>query len=127
MADNIDALLAEIHTISQQLDKEGLTARQRQNLVRRKDDLQVKARAISLAGRHPLAVANQIESLEARRSHIDDQFIKPGYSEKRGVKNIQDPGAYSHNINRMLQEKYQTELDEIERQLALLRAPLADD
>jgi hypothetical protein len=121
MADSIDALLAEIHSIAAELGSEALTARQRTELANRKESLQAEARTLALAGRHPTAVANQIESLEARREHINAQFIKPGYSEKRGGKNIQDPGAYSHNINRLLRDKYQVELDEIEEQLALLR------
>jgi hypothetical protein len=121
MADSIDALLAEIHSITTALESDDLTDRQRTELLDRKEVLQTQARGLALAGRHPTAVANQIESLEARRDHINSQFIKPGYSEKRGGKNIQDPGAYSHNINRLLRDKYQTELDEIEEQLALLR------
>jgi hypothetical protein len=121
MADSIDELLTEIHTITQRLGNEDLTTRQRQDLIARKEALQDEARDISLTGRHPTSVANQIESLEARRAFINSQYIKPGYTEKRGGKSIQDPGAYSHNINKLLQDKYQPELDEIEEQLALLR------
>lgn len=122
MADSIDDLLAEIQSISRELESDDLTTKQRQRLIDRKDGLQAEARRIALEGRHPVSVDNQIESLERRRAHINDQFIKPGYSEKRGGKNIQDPGAYSHNINKMLLDKYQEELDEIERQLSLLRS-----
>lgn len=121
MAEDIDELLTEIHSITQQLGDEGLSAGERRHLTHRKEALQKTARDLSLSGRHPIAVANQIESLERRKAFIEAQFIKPGYAEKRGGKNIQDPGAYSRNINLVLGEKYRTELDEIERQLRLLK------
>ena len=122
MADSIDDLLAEVRDLTRRLESDELTTRQRQSLTHQKDKLQAKAKSIATAGRHPVSVENQIESLERRRSEINEQFIKPGYSEKRGGKNIQDPGAYSHNINKVLGEKYKTELDDIERQLSTLRS-----
>jgi len=123
MTDVTGDLLAEITRLARELQDPDLTAKERQRLETRKADAQERARQLSLAGRHPRSVEAQLETLAARRAEIMDEFIKPGYSEKRGGKLIQDPGAYSHNINKLLQEKAKQELDEIDAQLALLKRP----
>jgi hypothetical protein len=66
-------------------------------------------------------VTRQIEALETRRSEIESFFIKKGYSERSTTKKIQDPGAYSHNINALLRTEYASELRTIENQLERLR------
>ena len=48
-------------------------------------------------------------------------FIKKGYSERSTTRKIQDPGAYSHNINALLHSEYDAELEQISRQLERLR------
>lgn len=125
MNDNIDDLLAEIRTLAHQLEDGSLTAKDRARLERRRDELRDRARDLSLSGRHPQSVELQIESLEKRKAEIEALFIKKGWSEKRLGRTIQDPSAYSHNINKQLTEKYGPELADIDEQLELLRS--ADD
>jgi D-alanyl-D-alanine carboxypeptidase len=126
MANTIDELLAEIRSLSARHDSDDLTAKERDRLLSQKTEIQSQARAISASGRHPDSVKRQVETLQARRRAINDLFIKPGYAEKRGGKNIQDPAAYSHNINATLRDKYQIELDDIDTQLAALRPLIAE-
>ena len=126
MANTIDELLADIRSLTRRLESADLTAKERDRLRTDKAELQSRARSISASGRHPDSVKRQIETLQARRRAINDLFIKPGYAEKRGGKNIQDPAAYSHTINATLREKYQVELDDIDRQLAALQSQNPD-
>lgn len=48
-------------------------------------------------------------------------FIKKGYSERSTTRKIQDPGAYSRNINALLHSEYDAELEQISQQLERLR------
>lgn len=126
MNETIDDLLAEIRTVSNALDDETLTAKQRNRLEHQRDNLRRRAQELSLAGRHPQSVELQIESLERRRKEIESLFIKKGWSEKRLGRTIQDPSAYSHTINQQLAAKYGPELADIEEQLGALRGDRGD-
>jgi hypothetical protein len=59
--------------------------------------------------------------LEARLEEIDALFITKGYSEKHLAKGFSDPGAYSANINRMLNSEHKAEVADIEQRLTDLR------
>ena len=121
MADTTDDLFARIRLLAEQLDGLSQTDPNRRRLEADRDQLRKRAALLASAGRHPQSVRRQIEALEARRSEIEGQFIKRGYSERSTTRKIQDPGAYSHNINKLLHEEYDAELSSIETQLEQLR------
>lgn len=119
---DIDAILASILEVSRKLDGLGETDPRRVELERERDALRREAEAISDTLRHPDSVAAEIDMLERRRDEISQMAIGKGYSEKRLNTTIQDPGAYSLDINRRLQENHEEELAAIETRLAHLRA-----
>jgi hypothetical protein len=121
MADDIDDLFAQIQSLAAQLDRLSPTDPNRSRLETDRDQLRRRAVAVADAGRHPQSVARQIDALEARRTEIESFFIKKGYSERSTTKKIQDPGAYSHNINALLRAEYASELTTIRNQLERLK------
>lgn len=120
MSERIDELLAELRAINKRLEDQTATEAERSKLAERKETIRAQAKNLSLVGRHPASVELQIESLERRKAEIESLFIKKGWSEKRLGRTIQDPSAYSHNINKQLEEKYASELADIDEQLAIL-------
>jgi small-conductance mechanosensitive channel len=122
MPDDIDDLFTRIRTLAEQLERLPPSDPNRARLEADRDHLRRQAAELADAGRHPESVARQIEALEARRSEIEGLFIKKGYSERSTTKKIQDPGAYSHNINALLRDEYGPELESIQQQLDRLSA-----
>jgi hypothetical protein len=128
MPDDIDDLFTQIQSLAEQLEHIPPKDPNRSRLEAERDQLRRRAIAVADAGRHPQSVARQIEALETRRSEIESFFIKKGYSERSTTKKIQDPGAYSHNINALLRAEYASELTTIKNQLERLRnIDLADE
>jgi DNA repair ATPase RecN len=121
MPDDIDDLFARIRMLAEHLDRLPPSDPNRARLEADRDHLRRQASDLADAGRHPESVARQIDALEARRSEIEKLFIKKGYSERSTTKKIQDPGAYSHNINTLLRDEYGPELKSIQQQLERLR------
>ncbi len=122
MTDNVDDILAQVRSLTEQLDRLGPTDRNRNRLETDREQLRQRAARLADAGRHPRSVALQIEALEARLTVMESESIKKGFSERSTTKKIQDPGAYSHNINSMLREKHAKEHATILQQLKRLRA-----
>jgi hypothetical protein len=121
MPDDIDDLFVQIQSLAEQLDQLPPADPNRSRLEADREQLRKRAVALADAGRHPESVTRQIEALETRRTEIESFFIKKGYSERSTTKKIQDPGAYSHNINALLRAEYASELRTIENQLERLR------
>jgi hypothetical protein len=121
MADNVDDLFTQIRSLAEQLDRLTPSDPNRSRLEAERDQLRRRAATVADSGRHPQALERQIEALEARQSEIEALFIKKGYSERSTTKKIQDPGAYSHNINMLLHKEYDPELASIAEQLKRLR------
>jgi hypothetical protein len=118
----IDELLTTISALSDRIDALGGDDPDRLDLEQRRDELRLRARALADAGRHPASIAAEIEMLENRLLEIDQLFITKGYSEKHLHHTIQDPGAYSHTINRLLEAEHQNEITEIRERLDHLRS-----
>ena len=127
MLDPIDELLAEILSISSRLTGLEPDSAEAIQLEGRREELRDLAKRTADAGRHPDSIATQIESLEQRLARIKGMLITQGYSERRQGKVIQDPGAYSHNINKAIEADHATEVEAINDQLARLRAIGATD
>ncbi len=121
MPDDIDDLFTQIQSLAEQLDRLPPADPNRSRLEADRDQLRKRAVALADSGRHPQSVTRQIEALETRQSEIESFFIKKGYSERSTTKKIQDPGAYSHNINALLRAEYASELRTIKNQLERLR------
>jgi hypothetical protein len=121
VTDRIDELLGELRAINTRIEDPSATDAERSKLKARKKVIRAQAKKLSLVGRHPASIDLQIASLERRRQEIEALFIKKGWSEKRLGRTIQDPSAYSHNINKELADKYGTELAHIDEQLSVLR------
>lgn len=122
MSDPIDELLAEIVSISAEISRLGPESADAARLTERKQELRSQAQEIADAGRHPDSVSNQIASLEQRLAEINGLLITEGFSERRQGKTIQDPGAYSHNINKAIEADHSAEVESINAQLVRLRA-----
>jgi hypothetical protein len=118
----IDELLSQIRAISDSLGMIGEDDPSRADLIARRDRLRLEARALGTTMRHPRSVEAQISMLEDRLDEIRGMFVTKGYAEKHLTKGFADPGAYSATINRMLDEEYAAEIEEIHEQLAERRA-----
>lgn len=121
MADIVDDIFAQIRSLAEQLDRLPPTDPNRARLEADRDQLRQRASVLADSGRHPSSVERQIEALESRQAEIEQMFIKQGYSERSTTKKIQDPSAYSRNINRLLHDEYGAELSSIKEQLDRLR------
>lgn len=122
MPETIDELLAEIRNLSDRIEALEPESPERRKLEASRDGLRTIARDVADATRHPAAIATQIEALEARLREIESLLIKQGFTERRVGKTIQDPGAYSHNINKAIAADHAEEVRSINEQLARLRA-----
>jgi hypothetical protein len=120
--ETIDELLAEIRALSAEIDSLDPDDPKHRKLDARREELRAAARHAADATRHPKAVATQIEALEARLVEIESLLIKQGFTERRVGKAIQDPSAYSHNINKAIAADHADEVRSINEQLARLRA-----
>ncbi|HSJ71704.1 MAG TPA: hypothetical protein VLA29_08685 [Acidimicrobiia bacterium] len=124
MTSSIDDLLEEITRISNQIDDLPPGSRAFEQLIAERAKLRLRARDMADALRHPESVRTEIEMLEGRRSEIAGMAITKGFSEKRLGRTIQDPGAYSHDINRRIEAEHAAEVDEINERLEHLRSLL---
>jgi hypothetical protein len=122
VASEIDELLTTISALSDRIEALGVDDPERADLEGRRDDLRLRARSLADARRHPASIAAEIEMLENRLLEIDQLFITKGYSEKHLHHTIQDPGAYSHTINRLLKAEHEEEITEIRQRLDHLRS-----
>ncbi|MFO7699051.1 MAG: hypothetical protein R6W79_00395 [Acidimicrobiia bacterium] len=124
MTSQIDDLLEEITRISAQIDDLPPGSQRAESLIAERTKLRLRARDMADALRHPQSVRTEIEMLEERRSEIAGMGITKGFSEKRLGRTIQDPGAYSHDINRRIEAEHAAEVDEISERLTHLRSLL---
>ncbi|NHZ71358.1 MAG: hypothetical protein GWP18_06915 [Proteobacteria bacterium] len=120
MPDSIDDLYARILRISSDLHSLPDDHPNRTKLVMERDALRIEAATIAASGRHPVSVEREIESIKKRLEEIDRLQITEGYSERRGGKNLQDPGAYSATINRLLSEQHASEIAHLTERLTYL-------
>ena len=127
--ETIDELLADIKAVSARIDALDADDPKRERLEAQRSALRETAQHIADATRHPDAIVRHIEALETRLREIERLIIKQGYMEKTVGPRIQDPGAYSHNINKAIAEDHADEVRAINDQLTRLRAvaPQADD
>lgn len=128
MADSIDEILHSVQMLSASIDELAEDDPRRSKLIAERETLRTRAATIADGHRHPVSVENEVSMLEDRLAEITAMSIKQGYSEKHLKHTIQDPGAYSHNINKMLTDEHAHEVAEITARLAHLRSlPRSDE
>lgn len=126
MQSPIDELLAQVTSLTAAISDLPEGDRQRRRLEHERQKLRDEAAALSRSGRHPVSVKHEIESILARLREIDRMRITQGYHERRSGKNIQDPGAYSVTINRLLDEQHADEVATLTQRLEQLRSSFPD-
>ena len=117
----IDEIYSTIVSLSEQIADLSTDDPERTRLELERDRVRSQAAHISTAGRHPRSIELEIEAIELRLEQIEAQLITEGYMERRAGKNIQDPGAYSVTINRLLSEHHADEVKSLTEQLERLR------
>jgi len=101
----IDQALAEIMTLSAKIEALDPGDPKREALEQQRDDLRADARRADDTSRSLPVLLNELGALQRRLEQIDSRPIHEGWSEKardRGVRWLNDPGAYSNKINEML-------------------------
>ncbi len=126
MPSPIDNLFTRISSLSSRISTLDERDPVRVQLERDRERLRREAKRIADSGRHPESVRLEIQAAEERLAEIERMKITEGYQEKRGGKNIQDPGAYSATINRLLSEHHAEEVAHLEERLTHLRSLLDD-
>lgn len=127
MSETIDELYTQIVSTSRDIDRLPTDHPDRKRLQAERDRLRAAAAAIASAGRHPLSIEREIESLKDRLQEIESMQITEGYQERRGGKNLQDPSAYSSTINRLLEEHHLDEVSYLTDRIAYLTSEYSDD
>ena len=129
MSPSISDLYSNILSLSEQIDSLSPNDAGRKKLEDERDRMRSVAATIAAAGRHPKSVENEIETIERRLEQIDALLITEGYTEKRSGRNLQDPGAYSSTINRLLTDQHADEVASLTERLKRLRSssPADDD
>lgn len=122
MQSPIDDLFSEITRLSAAIADLLEDDPERRHLELERQALRDEAEALAVIGRHPVSVEREIEAIESRLQEIRAKSITQGYQERRSGKNIQDPSAYSANINRMLDEHHAHEVGKLTARLERLRA-----
>lgn len=122
MADSVDDILHSVRRLSASIDDLAEDDPRRSKLIAERETLRTLAANIADGHRHPESVENEVSMLEDRLAEIAAMSITEGYSEKHLKHTIQDPGAYSHNINKMLTDEHTHEVAEITARLAHLRS-----
>ena len=120
----IDELLAEITDISRRLDDDPSPA-DRKRLEQRRTHLRTLARRADDAARSDAVLLNELGTLQRRRNQIDERPIAKGWTEKADIRWFNDPGAYSSQINRMIDGQDEDERASIVARISEIEAVLA--
>lgn len=122
MRSEADEIYEQANAITEALADPSLDETERLTLERERENLRSQARDIASATRHPRSIETEIAMIEERLATIEGMRISKGYSEKHLARTIQDPGAYRHTINRLLDEEHEAEVRSLEERLTRLRA-----
>lgn len=123
----INELFERVAAIANRLSQLSADDPRRTALETEREALRNRVDRLSMTGRHPTSVEREIAAIEARLDEISAMTITEGYQERRGGRNLQDPSAYSANINKLLTAQHAEEVDELTRRLDRLRGGSGDD
>ncbi len=124
---SVDEALAEITQIIDRLNAMGANAPGRARLVARRDELRRAARDAAVASRSDDALRYERDQARRRLDELDETLIKPSWAERQPSKWVNDPGAYAHRINEMLEAQTEAEREELLRRIAEIDAQLGND
>ena len=122
--DSIDDLLAELVDVSDRLAGDDLTTGERTRLENRRTVLRDVARRADDASRARPVLENELGTLRRRLAEIDDRPIGKGWSEKTNTRWLNDPGAYSSQINRMISDQDRDERARIVERIGEIESAL---
>jgi len=125
--DSIDDLLAELVDVSDRLAGDDLTTGERTRLENRRTVLRDVARRADDASRTRPVLKNELGALRRRLAEIDDRPIGKGWSEKTNTRWLNDPGAYSSQINRMISDQDRDERARIVERIVEIESALTGD
>jgi len=126
MSETIDELYERMLRVTTDIDRLPRDHPNRKRLENERDEMRASAAEIYAAGRNPVSVEREIESLQRRLHEIESMQITEGYQERRGGKNLQDPGAYSSAINRLLEQQHEQEVTTLSDRIAYLKQESPD-
>jgi hypothetical protein len=124
--DSIDDLLAELVHLSERLGEDDLTPGERVHLEERRSYLRNLARRVDDTSRSRAVLENELGSLRRRLAEIDDRPIGKGWTEKTNTRWLNDPGAYSSQINRIIDDQDRDERAEVVERIGEIEAALGD-
>jgi len=122
--DSIDDLLAELVDLSGRLGGDDLTPAERSRLEDRRSRLRELARRVDDASRSRAVLENELGTLRRRLAEIDDRPIGKGWTEKTNTRWLNDPGAYSSQINRMIDDQDRDERTRIVERIGEIESAL---
>ena len=123
---SVDEALAEIVSLSGQIDALAPDDRRRATLEHQRDQLRAAAREAADASRSNAGLRHELESLRRRLSSIDERPIGKGWAEKGNYGWVNDPSAYSTEINRAIEGQDAEERALIVTRIAELEAALGE-
>ena len=123
----VDQALSEIITLSERIGELEPGVPKRIALEREREGLRTDVRTAYDASRSESVLLNELGALQRRLAQIDERPIDSGWAEKaryRGVRWINDPGAYSNQINAMINAQDADERETIVTRIAEIKAVL---
>ncbi len=121
----IDELLTEIVKLTAGIEAADPGSTERERLEERRDSLRTLARTARDNARSDADLENELGTLLRRLAHIDDRPIDKGWTEKTNYRWFNDPGAYSSQINRKINEQDEDERADIVKRIAEIEAVLS--
>jgi hypothetical protein len=121
VASEIDALLAEIRALSDEIAQAD-DGPERDALEDQRDQLRADARLLADASRREDNLEAELAAVEQQLAAIEDVAIKPAWQER--FKIINDPSAYRRRINESLDANEARRREELEQRRSELLAAL---
>ena len=112
MASPIDALLARIRALSDQIALLG-EGMERSELEERRDQLRAEARLLADSSRLESNLEAELAAVEEQLATLEDAAIKPAWQER--FRFINDPSAYRRRINESLDANEAANREDLER------------
>jgi len=121
----LDELLAEIMGITARIEDASTRADEREQLEDRREELRRAARRAGDRARSEAGLRNELGTLTNRLTEIRERPIGKGWTEKTSYRWFNDPGAYSSQINRLIEDQDEDESEAISARIADIKAVLA--
>lgn len=121
----VDDLLAEIIEITARINETEPGTEQREHLEARREALRSAARLAGDRARPDAGLLNELGTLNRRLAEIDARPIGKSFMEKTSHRWFNDPGAYSSQINRMIDGQDEDEREALIERIQEIKTVLA--